>query len=345
VRLDIAVKGGRIVGVRGRALDRVNRGRLGPKGLFGWQANNAPDRLTRPLIRRNGALVETDWETAMGAVVERSKDLLGRFGPLTFGFYTTGQFFIEDFYTQCMMVRAGIGSPHMDGNTRLCTATAATSPKETFGSDGQPGSFTDIEHCDTLFHVGHNLAENQTVFWMRVLDRLRGEDPPRVLVVDPRPTPTAREATVHLSPRPGTNIPLMNALQQQLIANGWIDTAYIDAHTIHFDKLRDVVMPMLLILGIWRHIYEGFPLKYDPAYWGAVFPLGMYTACTVRLAHALRLPFLLVIPQFFIYVALAAWLLVILGFVRSLVSSAAEHADLPQAGTAGSAAPGRTGGT
>src|SRR3954470_19585512 len=75
--LDIAVKGGRIVGVRGRAMDRVNRGRLGPKGLFGWQANNSPDRLTRPLIRRGGELVETDWKTAMGAIVERSKDLLG----------------------------------------------------------------------------------------------------------------------------------------------------------------------------------------------------------------------------------------------------------------------------
>jgi ferredoxin-nitrate reductase len=84
--LDIAVKDGRIAGVRGRALDRVNRGRLDPKDLYGWQANNSPDRLTRPLIRRGGELVETDWETAMTAIVERSRELLvgpggwGRFG-------------------------------------------------------------------------------------------------------------------------------------------------------------------------------------------------------------------------------------------------------------------------
>src|SRR3954470_11257426 len=74
--LDIAVKDGRIVGVRGRAGDRVNHGRLGPKGLYGWQANNSPDRLTRPLIRREGRLAEADWETAMSAIVERSKTLL-----------------------------------------------------------------------------------------------------------------------------------------------------------------------------------------------------------------------------------------------------------------------------
>src|SRR4051795_6817501 len=70
--LEIAVKDGRIVGVRGRADDRVNHGRLGPKGLYGWQAVNAPDRLTRPLVRRDGQLVETDWNTAMDAIVTHS---------------------------------------------------------------------------------------------------------------------------------------------------------------------------------------------------------------------------------------------------------------------------------
>lgn len=63
--LDIAVKDGRIVGVRGRAEDRVNHGRLRPKDLFGWQANGSPDRLTRPLVREGGELVECDWDTAM----------------------------------------------------------------------------------------------------------------------------------------------------------------------------------------------------------------------------------------------------------------------------------------
>ena len=62
----------------------------------------------------------------------------------------------------------------MDGNTRLCTATAAAALKETFGTDGQPGSYTDIDDCDALFPVGHNVAETQTVLWARMLDRLAG---------------------------------------------------------------------------------------------------------------------------------------------------------------------------
>src|SRR3954452_21661356 len=78
--LDIAVHDGRIAGVRGRAEDRVNHGRVDPKDLFAWQANNSDDRLPRPLVRDGGRLVETDWDTAMGRIVDRSRRLLDQTG-------------------------------------------------------------------------------------------------------------------------------------------------------------------------------------------------------------------------------------------------------------------------
>ena len=84
--LDIAVNDGRIVGVRGREGDRINHGRLGPKGLYGWQANHSPDRLTRPLVRRDGSLVPAGWDEAMDLVAERSRQLLAERGPLALGF-------------------------------------------------------------------------------------------------------------------------------------------------------------------------------------------------------------------------------------------------------------------
>jgi anaerobic selenocysteine-containing dehydrogenase len=239
--LDIGVVDGRIVGVRGRSVDRVNHGRLGPKGLFGWQANNAPDRLTRPLVRHDGELRETDWDTAMGAVVARARELLDSTGPGAIGFYSTGQLFLEDYYTLALVARGGIGTHHLDGNTRLCTATAGQALKETFGSDGQPGSYDDVEHCDTLFHVGINVAETQTVLWMRMLDRLHGPNRPRLVVVDPRTTYAAREADVHLPIRNGTNVALLNALIHELIANDWVDRAWVDAHTVGFDALAQNV--------------------------------------------------------------------------------------------------------
>jgi anaerobic selenocysteine-containing dehydrogenase len=215
--MDIAVAGGRIVGVRGRAGDRVNRGRLEPKDLFGWQANNSADRLTRPLVRQDGSLVETDWDTAMNRVVERARSLLADRGPGSIGFYTSGQLFGEEYYTLTTIARAGVGTDHLDGNTRLCTATAAEALQETFGSDGQPASYTDVDHADVIALFGHNVAETQPVLWMRMLDRLAGDESPSLLVVDPRRTAVAAHAQVHLRPRPGTNLALLNALLRELI--------------------------------------------------------------------------------------------------------------------------------
>jgi len=81
---------------------------------------------------------------------------------------------------------------------------------------------------------------------------------------------------------------------------------------------------MLLILGLWRHVFRRFPLRYDPLYWGAVFPLGMYTVCTVRLSQAVDAPYLLAIPQVFVFVALGAWAVTLLGWASSVLRRAGE---------------------
>jgi anaerobic selenocysteine-containing dehydrogenase len=92
-----------------------------------------------------------------------------------------------------------------------------------------------VDHCDAIALWGHNVAETQTVLWMRMLDRRRGPNPPAMLAVDPRSTPVAREADVHLPVRVGTNQALMNGLLREIIVRGWYDDQYVAAHTIGFD--------------------------------------------------------------------------------------------------------------
>jgi ferredoxin-nitrate reductase len=188
-----------------------------------------------------GELREAGWDETMELIVRRTQELLATKGSGALGFYTSGQLFLEDYYTLALVARGGLGTNHLDGNTRLCTATAGQSLKETFGCDGQPAGVHDLEYCDTILHVGINTAETQTVLWMHELDRLRGPDPPRSIVIDPRETESAREAKVHLAIRPGTNLAVVNGLARELIENDRLDREFLDLHRVGFEDLERTV--------------------------------------------------------------------------------------------------------
>ena len=186
--LDIAVKDGRIVGVRGTGRrPRQSRPRR-PEGslrLAGQQLPRSPHPAADPRARRarrdrlghgdgahRRALAASCAQTPAAGGASASTRAASSSSRSTTRSRVIG--------------KAGLGTPHMDGNTRLCTATAAAALKASFGTDGQPGSYRDVDHCDAIALWGHNVAETQTVLWMRMLDRRRGADPPRMLAVDPR---------------------------------------------------------------------------------------------------------------------------------------------------------------
>lgn len=241
--VDIGVASGKIVGIRGRDTDRVNRGRLGPKGLHGWKANAHPDRLLRPLIRHEGKLIEASWDNAMSLLVSQSKAVKKKFGPGALGIYNSGQLMLEEYYTLTVLADCGLQTPHVDGNTRLCTSTAAIALIESFGTDGNPGSFNDFDTAAAFFLFGHNMAESQTVLWSRILDRRQGPRRPKLIVVDPRRTITAREADIHLAPRIGSNLPLMLGLLHLVVKSGKLDKRFIAERTVGFPSLEAAVQP------------------------------------------------------------------------------------------------------
>lgn len=101
---------------------------------------------------------------------------------------------------------------------------------------------------------------------------------------------------------------------------------FLKGFTLFFWATATWWIPMLLILGFWRHVYNRFPLRYDPLYWGVVFPLGMYTAATWRLEQVITIPFLQWVPRVFVWIALAAWVVVFIGLLKSLLRAGRAQA-------------------
>jgi tellurite resistance protein TehA-like permease len=96
-------------------------------------------------------------------------------------------------------------------------------------------------------------------------------------------------------------------------------TSFLKGFTLFFWAAGTWWIPLLLVLGFWRHVIKKFPLKYDPQYWGMIFPLGMYTVCTFQLSNAINFPELMIIPRYFIYLALAGWIATSFGFISTLI--------------------------
>ena len=237
-----AVKDGKIAGIKGNGAHPINRGRLGPKGENQWYANNAPDRLTTPLVRNaQGNLEPASWDKAMNLIVEKAKQTLKEKGTNSISIYSTGQGFLEDYYTLAKIGRAGLQTHLMDANTRLCTATTEFCLLQSFGADGTPASFDDIDETDTLMLFGHNLAETGTVLFERIMQRKKKTGKPYLIVVDPRKTLTAKEADLHLQLYPGSNVALLNGLLNEIVKNKQIDTEFIAEHTIGFEEMVDSV--------------------------------------------------------------------------------------------------------
>jgi assimilatory nitrate reductase catalytic subunit len=233
----IGVKDGRAVSVRGDERHPVNAGMLCPKGLSEHHTIHAENRARHPLLRRNGSLTRVVWPEALETMAARFRDVQARHGRGAVGVISTGQLVTEEFYTLGKLVQLGLGTPNLDGNTTLCMATAVAGYKRSFGSDGPPGAYEDLERADVILLIGANIAENHPI----LCRRLKANPGTTLIVVDPRVTKTAMMADLHLPVRPRSDLALLNGLIHIAIEHDFVDREYVAAHTSGFDALAESV--------------------------------------------------------------------------------------------------------
>ena len=235
--MEVGVKDGKAVAVRGNENHPVNQGKLCPKGLSEHHTLSAPGRAKQPLLRKQGKLVPVSWDEALDTMVDKFCSIQQKYGKQSLGVIGTGQLVTEEFYTLGKLVQLGFGTSNFDGNTTLCMASAVSGYKLSFGSDGPPGSYSDMETADVILLIGANIADNHPILCQR-LERNKNRT---LIVVDPRVTKTAMMADIHLPVKPRSDIALINGIAHVLIRDGLIDPAYIEMHTNGYKEFAGYV--------------------------------------------------------------------------------------------------------
>ncbi len=242
----VGIRGGKVVAVKGDK-DNWNKGFLCLKGNFLPAIMTAPDRMTHPLLRRGNEFVKIGWNEAMDLMVGKFAAAY-KADPQSLAFYGSGQAFTEESYFMNKLFKGGLGTNNIDGNPRLCMASAAVGYVSTFGKDEPMGAYDDIYHADCFFIVGSNMAEAHPVIFRMVNEqKKRGA---KIIMVDPRKTLSARIADMHMSFTPGTDLAILNAMAYVIVKENLHSKEYLDKH-LKFMKVTD----------------PGPPPKTEPATW------------------------------------------------------------------------------
>ena len=232
--LEVSTRDNAIMTVRPATDHAVNRGHACVKGRFSHGFLGSADRLTGPLIRRDGTLTPASWEEATAYVAARLGEVRDA-DPDGFAVISSARATNEENYLAQKFARAVMGTNNVDNCARLCHAPSAAGLAATFGLGGGTNPFDDLDRCDAILLVGANPTAAHPVVGSRIFQRVI--EGARLVVVDPRRTSLARHADVHLRPLPGTNVAVFNGLAHVLVREGLVDGDFLNTHTSGYDEL------------------------------------------------------------------------------------------------------------
>lgn len=237
--LYLLTRGGKVVGVRGEPENPASKGRLCIKGRFGYDFINHPDRLTKPLIKRDGRFEEASWDEALDLVAKRLSEIKERDGPEAIAVLGSAKATNEENYLIQKFARAVVGCNNIDHCARLCHASTVTGLVTAFGSGAMTNSIGDLAEANAFLVIGSNTTEQHPIIGLELRGAVRRGA--RLVLADPRKIDLARYAALHLQHRPGTDVALLNGLAHIILQEGLEDKEFIAQRTENFEAWREVV--------------------------------------------------------------------------------------------------------
>jgi formate dehydrogenase alpha subunit len=232
--LYLVVDNGRVVDLEYMTEHPVSQGSLCPKGNAALELLGHPDRLTQPLVKSKRRFEEATWDDALDLIADRITDIRDSSGPDALGFMASAKCSNEENYLFQKLARL-LGTNNVDHCARLCHAPTVVGLSQSLGSSAMTNPIPDLENADCILAIGSNFAENHPPV-ARWVWRAKDQGA-RVIVADPRLTPTAWLADVFLQLRPGTDVALLNGLMHVIMTEGLADRDFIARRTTGFDAL------------------------------------------------------------------------------------------------------------
>ncbi len=236
-RLELGVKNGKAVALRGITQSRTNMGYLCMKGMLFYKlmGNNHPERLKKPLYRarKDQPFKEISWDKALDIAAKEFAKAVKKYGNDSVAYYGSGQAFTEETYIFQKVMRGGLKTNNVEGNPRLCMASAVGGYITSFGADEPIGSYSNFERASCFFIIGSNTAEAHPVLFRRIMRRkLDNRETVKVINADPRVSPTSRIADLHLQFNPGTDLALLNAMAYVIVEENLYNEDFLKNYAV-----------------------------------------------------------------------------------------------------------------
>ncbi len=237
---------GKPIALRGEPDSRTNYGYLCMKGMMFYKIMTHPERLTMPLYRerKDQPFKEIPWDQALDIAARKFAEAKRKYGPDSTAYYGSGQCLTEETYLFQKIMRAALQTNNVEGNPRLCMASAVGGYLSSFGADEPIGGYSNIEKSSCMFLIGSNMAEAHPVVFRRVMrHKMNNKGKVKVINADPRVSASSRIADMHMQFKPGTDLALLNAMAYVIIDEKLHDANFIDSYAV-FRKGKAVQVDM-----------------------------------------------------------------------------------------------------